>query len=51
MLSGEVTVSNGTEEAALGPMDSVVIAPHEPRQLHNRTVHPARVLLIMEENQ
>lgn len=46
-LEGVVTVSNGQEEAHLGPRDSCRIAPGEPRQLSNRGAVPAAVLLVM----
>ncbi|WP_417689386.1 cupin domain-containing protein [Roseibium sp.] len=49
VVAGQVTVSNGTEEVVLGPLDSCVIAPGEPRALFNRTNEPASILLTMEE--
>ena len=48
VVSGEVTISTGDEEATLGPLDSVVIARGEARALENRTNRPATVLLLME---
>ena len=45
--SGEVTVSNGSETVTLGPLDSVRIAPGEPRQLRNATDRDAMILLAM----
>ncbi|MDQ4136186.1 MAG: cupin domain-containing protein [Pseudomonadota bacterium] len=47
VLDGEVTISNGAEEATLRPWDSCRIAPDEPRALSNRTDRPATVLLAM----
>ena len=47
VLEGEVTISNGTETATLGPWDPCRIAPGEPRSLVNRTNRPASVLLAM----
>lgn len=49
VISGEVTISNGNEEVTLGPLDSCVLAPGEPRALENRTTLPATILLAMEE--
>ncbi len=47
VLDGEVTISNGSEEATLRPWDSCRIAPDEPRALSNRTNRPATILLAM----
>lgn len=47
VVEGEVTVTNGTETATLGPWDSCRIAPNERRALANRTNRPATVLLAM----
>lgn len=47
VLDGEVTISNGTETVALKPWDSCRIAPHEGRQLSNRTDRIATLLLCM----
>jgi mannose-6-phosphate isomerase-like protein (cupin superfamily) len=47
VLDGEVTITNGTEEATLRPWDSCRIAPGEPRALSNRTNRPATILLAM----
>lgn len=48
-IAGQVTVSNGTEEVTLHPLDSCRLAPGEPRALSNRTNLPATVLLVMPE--
>lgn len=49
-LSGAVVISNGIDEVTLGPMDSVHIAPEEPRKIMNRGNDPAILLLIMENS-
>ncbi len=48
-VEGEVTLRTDTEETVLGPLDSCVLAPGEPRALENRTNRPAMVILVMEE--
>ena len=47
VLDGEVTVSNGHQEAVLRPWDSCRIAPNEGRALRNDTDRPATILLAM----
>jgi quercetin dioxygenase-like cupin family protein len=47
VLDGEVTISNGSEEAVLRPWDSCRIAPNEARALKNNTSKPATILLAM----
>ena len=47
VLSGEVTIVTDDGEAALGPWDSVRLAPGEARALENRSDAPAAVLLAM----
>jgi glyoxylate utilization-related uncharacterized protein len=47
VLDGEVTVSNGYEEAVLRRWDSCRIAPNEGRSLRNKTDQPATILLAM----
>jgi len=47
VLEGELTISNGEEEAILRPWDSCRIAPNEARALNNKTDRPAIVLLAM----
>lgn len=47
VLEGEVTMSNGTETVTLGVWDSCRIAPHEGRQLSNRSNRTATILLAM----
>jgi quercetin dioxygenase-like cupin family protein len=47
VLDGEVTISNGYEEAVLRPWDSCRIAPNEERALKNNTNRPATILLAM----
>ena len=47
VLDGAVTISNGAEEATLGPRDSCRIAPNEGRALKNLTDQPATILLAM----
>lgn len=49
-LAGRVVISNGAREVTLAPMDSVQIAPDEPRQIMNRESTPATLLLIMENS-
>lgn len=49
-LTGAVVISNGINEVRLAPMDSVHIAPDEPRQITNRGSAPATLLLIMENS-
>ncbi|MBN8183801.1 cupin domain-containing protein [Roseibium aggregatum] len=49
VISGQVTITNGNEVVTLGPLDSCVLSPNEPRALENRTNQPATVLLAMEE--
>ncbi len=47
VLDGEVTISNGREEAVLRRWDSCRIAPNEGRALRNNTDQPATILLAM----
>jgi quercetin dioxygenase-like cupin family protein len=47
-ISGNVTFTNGSDEVALGPLDSVRFAPDEPRGFENRGAGPATVVLIMQ---
>ncbi len=47
VLDGEVTISNGHEEAVLRRWDSCRIAPNEGRALRNNTDQPATILLAM----
>lgn len=47
VLDGEVTISNGHEQAVLRPWDSCRIAPNEGRALKNDTNRPATILLAM----
>jgi len=47
VLDGQITISNGREDAHLGPRDSCRIAPHEARRLSNHGDRPAVVLLVM----
>lgn len=47
VLEGEVTISNGIETVTLGQWDTCRIAPHEGRQLSNRSNRVATVLLAM----
>lgn len=49
VIAGHVTVSNGTEEAVLGPLDSCLIAAGEARALRNETTLPASIALVMQE--
>ena len=49
VVEGELTISNGTEDAVLGPLDSCLIAVGEARQLRNATNRPVTVLLVMQE--
>jgi uncharacterized cupin superfamily protein len=47
VLDGEVTISNGSEEAVLRPWDSCRFAPNEGRSLRNSSDRPATILLAM----
>lgn len=47
-ISGDVTFTNGSDEVALGPLDSVRFAPDEPRAFENVGAGPATVVLIMQ---
>ncbi len=47
VLDGEVTISNGHEQAVLRRWDSCRIAPNEGRALKNNTNRPATILLAM----
>lgn len=47
VLAGTVTISTATEEAELGPWDSVRLAPGEARAVENRSDSPASLLLAM----
>jgi quercetin dioxygenase-like cupin family protein len=49
-IAGEVVVRTETDEVVLRPLDSVRLAPGEPRALENRTNAPATVLLAMPEH-
>jgi quercetin dioxygenase-like cupin family protein len=49
VISGQVTLGNGAQEQVLGPLDSCVFAPGEPRALRNDSDQPAQILLIMQE--
>lgn len=49
VLSGTVSISNGTDQVALAPFDSCRIAPHENRALSNDGPEPAAILLVMAE--
>ena len=48
-IAGEVVVRTDAEEVVLRPLDSVRLAPGEPRALENRTNAPATILLAMPE--
>ena len=47
VLDGEITVTVDGKEAALGPMDSAVIAPNEVRSIENRTNSVCKMLVVM----
>ena len=47
VLDGKVSISNGKQEVHLSRWDSCRIAPHEARQLRNRSGNPATILLAM----
>jgi uncharacterized cupin superfamily protein len=47
VLDGEVTISNGNEEAVLRRWDSCRIAPNEARELKNKADQSATILLAM----
>lgn len=50
VISGHVTVENGSEKVVLGPLDSCVFAPGEERALSNDTNLPATIVLVMQES-
>lgn len=47
VLKGEVTVKSKTEEAVLGPWDSIYIGPNEGREIINHTNKPASMLVVI----
>jgi glyoxylate utilization-related uncharacterized protein len=47
VLEGEIVVKSKTEEITLKPMDSLYIAPHEGREMINKTNKPATVLVAI----
>lgn len=49
-IPGEVVVRSDTDEVVLRALDSVRLAPGEPRAVENRTNAPATVLLAMPEH-
>ncbi len=48
-VAGEVVIRTDREEVTLRPLDSVRLAPGEPRAVENRTALPATLLLAMPE--
>jgi quercetin dioxygenase-like cupin family protein len=47
VLEGEITVTTGSGDAVLGPLDSCHIAPGEERTVENRANGVAAMLVIM----
>jgi quercetin dioxygenase-like cupin family protein len=47
VVEGEVTIVTDEGEAALGPLDSIYLAPNEARAIENRTNRAATMLVVM----
>lgn len=47
VIDGEVTIVTDDGEAALGPYDSILLAPDEARAIENRTNRPASMITVM----
>jgi glyoxylate utilization-related uncharacterized protein len=47
VLDGEITVKNKNEEFALRSMDGLYIAPHDGREIINRTNKPVTMLVVI----
>jgi quercetin dioxygenase-like cupin family protein len=47
VIEGEVTIVTDEGEAALGPLDSIYLAPDEARAIENRTNQAATMLVVM----
>jgi glyoxylate utilization-related uncharacterized protein len=47
VLDGELTVKTKQEEFTLGPMDLLYIAPHEGREIINKTNKPVTMLVVV----
>jgi glyoxylate utilization-related uncharacterized protein len=47
VLDGEITVKTKKEEITLGPMESVYLAPHEGREIVNKTNKPVTMLVVV----
>ncbi len=47
VVEGQVTVTTDQDEATLGPLDSIHLAPGEARSVENRTNRPAAMLVLM----
>lgn len=47
VIEGEVTIVTEEGEAALGPLDSIYLAPNEARAIENRTNKAATMLVVM----
>jgi hypothetical protein len=46
VLEGEIVIKTKGGEATLGPMDSVLISPHEGREILNKTNKPVTMVVI-----
>ena len=46
VIEGEMTVMTDDEEAQLGPMDSVYLAPNERRSIINKTNRAATMIVV-----
>lgn len=47
VLDGEITVKNKKEELTLKAMDGLYLAPHEGRELLNKTNKPVTMLVVI----
>lgn len=47
VLEGEMTVITDRVEIVLGPLDSCTIAPHERREIINRSNHVCKMLVVI----
>ena len=47
VLEGQMTIIAGGQELVLGPMDSCTLAPHEAREIVNRSNHVCKMLFVI----
>jgi glyoxylate utilization-related uncharacterized protein len=47
VLDGEITIRTKEEEITLGPWESVYLAPHEGREVINKTNKPVTMLVVV----